>query len=97
MAEQLNEPIAPAGRPRLAALRWLRERLLPALNAANHASAVALARLPERIRGYGHVKLANVATARAQQKDLLARFDAGEAPSATQAPTERKVISIAAL
>lgn len=29
MAEQLNEPIAPAGRPRLAALRWLRERLLP--------------------------------------------------------------------
>ncbi|HEV8692544.1 MAG TPA: indolepyruvate ferredoxin oxidoreductase family protein, partial [Ideonella sp.] len=74
--------------------RRLRDELLPALNAANHASALALARLPERIRGYGHVKLANVATARAQQQDLLQRFAAGEAP--TPGPAERKVIAIRA-
>ena len=41
------------------------------MSGANHASALALAKLPERIRGYGHVKLANVATAKAQQPDLL--------------------------
>jgi indolepyruvate ferredoxin oxidoreductase len=74
----------------------LRDKLLPELNAANHAAAVALARLPERIRGFGHVKLAHVATVRAQQQDLLARFASGEAPAAA-APVERKVISIAAL
>jgi len=73
--------------------RLLRETLLPQLDASNAASALALARLPERIRGYGHVKLANVATARAQQQDLLARFAAGEAPVA--APV-RKVIVISA-
>jgi indolepyruvate ferredoxin oxidoreductase len=76
----------------------LRDTLLPNLNKANHAAALALARLPERIRGYGHVKLANMATAKAQQKDLLARFAAGEAPAAavSTAP-QRKVISIAEL
>jgi indolepyruvate ferredoxin oxidoreductase len=74
----------------------LRGTLLPALSPANHAAAVALAKLPERIRGYGHVKLANVATARAQQADLLQRFASGEAPVAAPAP-ERKVIAISAL
>ncbi|MGM9487063.1 indolepyruvate ferredoxin oxidoreductase family protein, partial [Ideonella sp. YS5] len=74
----------------------LRGTLLPALSTANHAAAVALARLPERIRGYGHVKLANLATARAQQTDLLQRFASGEAPAAAPAP-ERKVIAISAL
>ena len=34
--------------------------LLPQLNAANYAALVDLARLPEQIRGYGHVKEANV-------------------------------------
>jgi indolepyruvate ferredoxin oxidoreductase len=74
----------------------LRGTLLPALSGDNHAAAVALAKLPERIRGYGHVKLANVATARAQQADLLQRFASGEAPAAAPAP-ERKVIAISAL
>jgi indolepyruvate ferredoxin oxidoreductase len=74
----------------------LRGTLLPTLSTSNHAAAVALAKLPERIRGYGHVKLANLATARAQQTDLLQRFAAGEAPAAAPAP-ERKVIAISAL
>jgi indolepyruvate ferredoxin oxidoreductase len=69
--------------------RQLRDTLLPSLDLANHASAVALARLPERIRGYGHVKLANLATARAQGQDLLQRFKTGEAPA-----PQRKVVAI---
>ncbi|MGM9487988.1 DUF6537 domain-containing protein, partial [Ideonella sp. YS5] len=75
----------------------VRDTLLPNLNKANHAAALALVRLPERIRGFGHVKLANMATAKAQQKDLLARFAAGEAPVAAPVAPQRKVISIAEL
>jgi indolepyruvate ferredoxin oxidoreductase len=78
--------------------RLVRDKLLPNLNKANHAAAVALAKLPERIRGYGHVKLANVVTVRAQQQDLIARFEAGQAPAAAATATApRKVISIAEL
>jgi indolepyruvate ferredoxin oxidoreductase len=75
----------------------LRDTLLPALDAKNHAAALALAKLPEKIRGYGHVKLANVATAKAQQPDLLKRFAAGEAPAGATGPTTRKVIAISEL
>jgi indolepyruvate ferredoxin oxidoreductase len=57
---------------------------------------VALAQLPERIRGYGHVKLANLVTVRARQTDLLQRFAAGQAPAAAP-PPDRKVIAISAL
>jgi indolepyruvate ferredoxin oxidoreductase len=74
----------------------LRGTLLPALSTANHAAAVALAQLPERIRGYGHVKLANLVTVRARQTDLLQRFAAGQAP-AVAPPPDRKVIAISAL
>src|SRR5205085_4554864 len=38
--------------------------LIAGLTPANHALAVALARLPERIRGYGHIKEANLAAAK---------------------------------
>jgi len=48
--------------------------LLKHLSADKLELAVKLARLPETIRGYGHVKLANVVTVRAQWKDLLDRF-----------------------
>ncbi|MBB4844675.1 indolepyruvate ferredoxin oxidoreductase [Paucibacter oligotrophus] len=54
------------------------EELLQNLTAQNAKDrlelALKLARLPETIRGYGHVKLANVVSARAQCKDLLDRF-----------------------
>ncbi|WP_377157617.1 indolepyruvate ferredoxin oxidoreductase family protein [Roseateles sp. UC29_93] len=58
--------------------------LLAHLTAAKLDVAIKLARLPEGIRGYGHVKLANVVTVRAQWKDLLDRFHgrAVEAPIA---------------
>jgi indolepyruvate ferredoxin oxidoreductase len=53
--------------------------LLPALNPANHALAIQIASVPERIRGYGHVKLASITLARARWKDLLDRYH-GRAP-----------------
>ncbi len=53
------------------------------LSAGNHDIAVQIASVPEQIRGYGHVKLANLALARARWKDLLDRFH-GRAPPAAQ-------------
>jgi indolepyruvate ferredoxin oxidoreductase len=50
------------------------EELLAGLRADRLELAVKLARLPEGIRGYGHVKLANVASVRAQWTDLVERF-----------------------
>jgi indolepyruvate ferredoxin oxidoreductase len=46
------------------------------LTAERHAHALAMARVPETIRGYGHVKLANLATARARWSELRERSDA---------------------
>jgi len=68
------------------------DELLGALDRDNLAVAVAIAKVPERIRGYGHVKLANVATAKARQRELLDRFHgrAADAP-----PTQKKPIPIA--
>jgi indolepyruvate ferredoxin oxidoreductase len=49
-------------------------RLATELGAANHAAAVALARLPETIRGFGHVKAASIAVARQRESELLVAF-----------------------
>ena len=48
--------------------------LLDKLTADNLGTAVALAELPEQIRGYGHVKEAAMARALTQQAALLAKF-----------------------
>ena len=61
------------------------DELLEGLGRHNHAQAVAIARVPERIRGYGHVKLANLASARARWADLLAAWRGGEAGAASKA------------
>ncbi|MBQ0934874.1 indolepyruvate ferredoxin oxidoreductase family protein [Ideonella paludis] len=45
------------------------------LTAQNHALAVQVAALPQSMRGFGHVKLANVALARAREAELLHRFN----------------------
>jgi indolepyruvate ferredoxin oxidoreductase len=50
------------------------EELLGALTLANHALAVDIARVPEHIRGYGHVKHAHLATAKAREAELLAQW-----------------------
>jgi indolepyruvate ferredoxin oxidoreductase len=54
-----------------------------ALTTANHAAAVALASLPQQIRGYGHVKEEHVTKVRALEPALLERFrSAGSAAPA---------------
>jgi indolepyruvate ferredoxin oxidoreductase len=47
------------------------ETLLAALDHENHGLAVEIASIPERIRGYGHVKERHIAAAIARQNDLM--------------------------
>jgi len=54
------------------------EELLPALSAANAAQAAEIARIPEEIRGYGHVKERHAKAARAKWDALLAQWRAGK-------------------
>jgi len=49
--------------------------LLPQLTADNLAAAVAIASVPEEIRGYGHVKERHLAAARAKETQLLNQFN----------------------
>ncbi|WP_333984246.1 indolepyruvate ferredoxin oxidoreductase family protein [Ectopseudomonas khazarica] len=52
--------------------------LLSELNADNYRTAVALAELPEQVRGYGHVKEAAMAKVREQAVQLKARMTVSE-------------------
>jgi indolepyruvate ferredoxin oxidoreductase len=57
--------------------------LLAKLSVDNLAQAVAIASIPEDIRGFGHVKERNLAAARKKEAELLAAFHAtGAAPRA---------------
>jgi indolepyruvate ferredoxin oxidoreductase len=47
------------------------EQVLATLAPGNHALAVQIARIPEQIKGFGHVKARNLALARAQWEQLL--------------------------
>ncbi len=49
--------------------------LLPRLTAENLAQAVAIAGLPDEIRGFGHIKERNLQAARKKEAALLAAFD----------------------
>jgi indolepyruvate ferredoxin oxidoreductase len=61
------------------------DELVAGLTPENHAFAIALARLPERIRGYGHIKDANLAAAKAEEARLIALFRAPPPQSAIAA------------
>ncbi|MFM7705294.1 MAG: indolepyruvate ferredoxin oxidoreductase family protein, partial [Rubrivivax sp.] len=50
------------------------EELLPALSAGNVAQAAEIARIPEEIRGYGHVKERHLLAARAKWDTLMAAW-----------------------
>ncbi|MDI3509440.1 MAG: indolepyruvate ferredoxin oxidoreductase [Betaproteobacteria bacterium] len=50
------------------------ERILASLNADNHALALEIARLPEQIRGFGHVKERHFKAAQSRRKQLLAQW-----------------------
>ncbi len=50
------------------------------LTPQNHAVAVALAAIPEKIRGYGHVKARHLKSAKAEEAALYEQFRSGVAP-----------------
>jgi len=55
------------------------------LERENHALAVAIAGLPDRIRGFGHVKERNLEAAKAEEARLLAEFRSPAPPAARAA------------
>ena len=50
-------------------------RLLGGLSADSHALAVEIAKLPLAMRGFGHIKEANIVTAKDEEKRLLALYE----------------------
>ena len=58
-------------------------QLLPEITRENRDLALALANLPAGIRGFGHVKAASVAIARAKQQELLAQWQRLQAGTPT--------------
>jgi indolepyruvate ferredoxin oxidoreductase len=54
--------------------------ILDRLTPQNHATAVALASLPEKIRGFGHVKQRHLTAAKAEEAALREQFAAAPAP-----------------
>ncbi len=53
------------------------DELLAKLTPANHGLAVALASIPEKIRGFGHVKERHLLAAKGEEAELLAKFRSG--------------------
>jgi indolepyruvate ferredoxin oxidoreductase len=56
------------------------EEILRDLSARNHASAVALARIPEKIRGFGHVKERHLKAAKQEEAALREQFRSPTSP-----------------
>jgi indolepyruvate ferredoxin oxidoreductase len=54
--------------------------IMEKITPANHATAVGLANIPQKIRGFGHIKERNLKTAKAEEAELLARFREPEQP-----------------
>jgi indolepyruvate ferredoxin oxidoreductase len=56
------------------------ESIAAELTSSNHHTAVALAAIPEKIRGFGPVKARHLAAAKAEEAALRVQFRAGAAP-----------------
>jgi indolepyruvate ferredoxin oxidoreductase len=56
------------------------DEVLGKLNSENHALAVGLAAIPEKIRGFGHVKARHLVAAKADEAALLEQFRSGVPP-----------------
>jgi indolepyruvate ferredoxin oxidoreductase len=52
----------------------LLEEIVTKLDASNHPVAVGLANIPQKIKGFGHIKARNLEAAKKEEADLLARF-----------------------
>ena len=68
------------------------EDILAHLSPATLSTAVALASLPEKIRGFGHVKERNARTAAAERTRLLEKLH-GTAPKPAMASTSPSLMS----
>jgi indolepyruvate ferredoxin oxidoreductase len=68
--------------------------MLPRLSAEQMKVACEIAALPMTIRGYGHVKLANLSMARAREAEMLHRFDPETYPRPTPAPAAGQIRGI---
>ena len=66
-----------AERALIAEYRASIEEILKNLDSAHYATAVEIARIPEQIRGFGHVKERHLQAARLSWADLMDRFRAG--------------------
>ena len=71
------------------------DELLAGLTPARQALAAQVAALPLAMRGFGHVKLANVALAQAREAELLHRWDPARYPRPAQAPLAGQLRGIA--
>jgi len=71
------------------------DELLAGLSADNLAAATQIARVPLQMRGYGHVKIANVAVAKAREAEWLHRFDPRRYPRPAGAPVAGQFRGIA--
>jgi len=61
------------------------DEILVDLKLDNYAVALSLANLPEKIRGYGHIKEENIRIAKAEEAEMLARYREPEArPAAAE-------------
>jgi indolepyruvate ferredoxin oxidoreductase len=69
-----------AERRLIAEYETMLEELLAELSPDNHAVAVGLAAIPEKIRGFGHIKKHHLAAAKAEEAALLEQFRSGRAP-----------------
>ena len=73
----------------------LLDDMLPALDREHLELGIALAALPQSIRGFGHVKLAAVEAARLRQAELLHRLDPRRHPRPLAAPRAGQLRGIA--
>jgi indolepyruvate ferredoxin oxidoreductase len=73
------------------------DELLPQLRVDTLALASEIARLPLSMRGYGHVKIANIALARAREAELLHRLDPRRYPRPQSSPQAGQLRGIAVM
>jgi indolepyruvate ferredoxin oxidoreductase len=71
--------------------RCVDELLRTGLTAERLPLAIDIARIPEDIRGYGHVKMRHLAAARARWGELMARWRVS--PGTTAPATEAKAVA----
>ena len=70
----------------------LLDEILGKLNGENHAAAVAMASVPDEIRGYGHVKEKNVVAARKLQEQRLMEFRNAQATKPDSIVVEKLMV-----